>query len=961
MNSASRLPEHVRLLGNASGDILRLFFVIGAVLSLACAAIIPFFGSAAQASQFRLVSVACACLAGAFAFIGWRLRSASLSSAMLAGCWSALVLVCVIGIARGEGLLALENFFFCMLICVVMPICGVRAGAVMTLFCTGWIGVLAYLEHAGWLSGGQAVVEAPLYLRLLTLSLVFATAFSGGFIVHRLLALAIDAVQAPERRYRALFDQLPAGVVLHRGDHIVDANAVAQTLLDDVDTWNDDHASASVRALLERTAPLAAQPVGSRLDATAVQIASTSGARVLQVSAVRVDGAEGYDTMAVFLDDSERHAATLEAERVHAQVRHLFDASPDCVLLTAGSILGPIRLANNGFLAAIDQPADAVLGRTLVQLGVWFGRAQNGDVLALESCQHLKEVVVMFCLGASGERAMQLSTNSFDFDGASYVVTFARDVTEKERLRLEQTATLAHAALGIALTRDAALTRVNEAFARLFAATPVTLSGHTLESLFVDAGTARDALNGAVAELGRGGEVDLECALRRLDGTTFWGRLRARAIDAEQPVNGEVWLIDDVTDRRRMQQALAVARDVAEQASHARSAFLANTSHEIRTPLNGLIGLSRLAMKADIDHARRRGYLEQILESALSLGHTMAGILDMSRIESGRLILEAIEFSPRATLHAVIDELGPRASRQGLGYALHVDEGVPECVTGDPLRLRQIIGNYYSNALKFTPAGAATIRAIWRADAQQTSSNRGILRVEVVDSGIGIDEAVLPRLFLPFMQVDASTTRRYGGVGLGLAICRELATLMGGSVGVESRVGRGSTFWLELPFECVARSSAARVEALAPVVDSRALIGRRILLADDNPVNLLLAAELLASWQVDVVQASDGDAAVWAVDAAAGSGRPIELVLMDLQMPRMDGMSASRVLRRRYGSRLLPIVALTAGESASERAEALASGMDAVLHKPIDERALERTLIALLSTTAGALQVAPTR
>ncbi len=303
MSRSNPLLQQARLLGSASGDILRLFFVVGAAVSLVCAAIVPFLGTATQASQFRLLSIGCVCFAGAFVFIGWRLRSTSDSSAILAGCWSSLVLVCVIGVGCGEGLLALENFLFRMLICVVMPICGMRAGAVMALFCTGWIGVLVYLEHAGWLRGGQAVLQAPISLRLLTL--VFATAFSGGLIVHRLLALAIEAVQAPERRYRALFDQLPAGIVLQQCDHIVDSNAVAHALIDDLETWNDDHASASVRALLERTAPLAAQGIGSHLDATTVQIATTNGARMLQVSAVRVDGVAGRETLAVLLDDTE--------------------------------------------------------------------------------------------------------------------------------------------------------------------------------------------------------------------------------------------------------------------------------------------------------------------------------------------------------------------------------------------------------------------------------------------------------------------------------------------------------------------------------------------------------------------------------------------------------------------------------------------------------------------------------
>jgi CheY-like chemotaxis protein len=336
-----------------------------------------------------------------------------------------------------------------------------------------------------------------------------------------------------------------------------------------------------------------------------------------------------------------------------------------------------------------------------------------------------------------------------------------------------------------------------------------------------------------------------------------------------------------------MERALAAARDAAEAASRAKSAFLANTSHEIRTPLNGLLGLARLAMQGGLEEERRQQYLEQIFESAHSLSGIISDILDLSKIEAGKFTLESVPFGLRDTLESVHDGYRALAEAKGLELALAIDAEVPATVLGDPVRVRQILTNYITNALKFTERGRLRIHA--------SLQREGIVRLSVADTGPGIDAATQRRLFRPFSQADDSTTRRFGGTGLGLSICRELAHLMGGEVGVVSDPGTGSTFWAELPLPETVRpdSEHGGFDALAD-----RLCGARVLMVEDNPVNMMIAVAMLEQWGIEVTQAVDGPMAIDAVEASVQHGRPFDAVLMDVHMPRMSGHEAARLLRR---------------------------------------------------------------
>ncbi len=411
----------------------------------------------------------------------------------------------------------------------------------------------------------------------------------------------------------------------------------------------------------------------------------------------------------------------------------------------------------------------------------------------------------------------------------------------------------------------------------------------------------------------------------------------AKALDPAQPASGTIWLAEDVTERRVVEQALARARDEAEAANRAKSAFLANTSHEIRTPLNALVGLAQLARTPEVDDRRRLQYIEQICESADTLSAILSDILDLSKIEAGKLIVDRVAFDLRALISTLKQAYGALADTKGLTLYVNVDEDVPQHVLGDPMRLRQVLTNYLGNALKFTSTGSILLNV-----------QRGVgyrLRFEVIDTGAGMDGAGLAMLFLPFSQIDNSITRKVGGTGLGLSICSELARLMDGTVGVNSEPGRGSIFWVDLPLPPV---TAQQVEAHESTSGLDALLGTRILMVEDNPVNMMIAVALLERWGAIVDQADDGPNALRAIDHAHQSGDPFDIVLMDVQMPGMSGHEVTRRLRQRYDRNTLPIVALTAAALVSEREDAMAAGMNDFLTKPIDAERLRQTLRQVL-------------
>jgi PAS domain S-box-containing protein len=479
---------------------------------------------------------------------------------------------------------------------------------------------------------------------------------------------------------------------------------------------------------------------------------------------------------------------------------------------------------------------------------------------------------------------------------------------------------------------------VNQAFTDTFGYTRDEALGSTSGELGTwSTPQERERLLSALREHGK--VTGMRVQFRRRSGETMPMLISA----ARCRVNGTDTIVinaRDLTDDDRTRQELAAARDAAEAANRAKSAFLANTSHEIRTPLNGVLGLARLALRDDIDEAQRKTYVAHILDSAQGLSDTLSDILDLSKIEAGKLDIEAVPFHLHAALDALHQSHLPLAQAKGLALELHVDSALPAVVRGDVRRVRQVVGNFISNAIKFTESGVVQVRAAVCGDAA--------IRFAVIDSGIGIDAATQARLFQPFSQADQSTTRRFGGTGLGLSICRQLARLMGGTVGVYSAAGAGSEFWAELPLPCGGDAELALTRDAHQADEFAVLRGARVLVAEDNAVNMMVTVALLERWGVQVAQAFDGVAVVDAVSRAENEGQPFDAVLMDVQMPRQSGHQATRALHRQHGARTPPIIALTAATLVSEREEALSAGMCDFLTKPIDAERLRRVLAAHL-------------
>ena len=415
----------------------------------------------------------------------------------------------------------------------------------------------------------------------------------------------------------------------------------------------------------------------------------------------------------------------------------------------------------------------------------------------------------------------------------------------------------------------------------------------------------------------------------------------------------------DITERKRAEEQVREANAELERASRLKSEFLATMSHEIRTPLNGVLGLADLLLATPLD-AQQREYATALRSAGDTLLALVNDVLDLSKIEAGHLELESQPFDPRQLVGDVVETLLAPAEAKGLVVASRVEPEVPALLRGDPVRLRQVLTNLVANAVKFTERGDVTV---W-GRLVEWANGAATVEMAVSDTGIGIPPEALPHLFDAFTQADATTTRHYGGTGLGLAIAKRLVEAMGGQIRVDSAVGQGSTFWVtvRLPVEAVGAPARATSEVTparaGPLAtgrdDDAATIGqpgaaaRRVLVAEDNPVNQLVARGLLEGLGYTVEVVADGQQAV----AALGRGQ-YDLVLMDCQMPVLDGYAAAAAIRRQEGGRRTPIVAMTAHALAGEAEKCRAAGMDDYVAKPVTTERLA-AMMARWAPAAGA-------
>jgi signal transduction histidine kinase/CheY-like chemotaxis protein/HPt (histidine-containing phosphotransfer) domain-containing protein len=407
----------------------------------------------------------------------------------------------------------------------------------------------------------------------------------------------------------------------------------------------------------------------------------------------------------------------------------------------------------------------------------------------------------------------------------------------------------------------------------------------------------------------------------------------------------------DAVNRRlaAARDAMQQAKEEAERASRSKSEFVSRMSHELRTPLNAIIGFADLLEQEPLS-ASHKHYVHLINSSGQHLMELINAVLDHAKIEAGGLTLERISFDLRATIDAVSHMIAERANAKGLDFSTALVPATPQYIVGDPTRLRQVLLNLLNNAVKFTERGSVELRI---------APDDGRLVFSIRDSGIGMDAAARSRLFLPFSQADDSITRKFGGTGLGLIISKELVEAMGGAIEVESAPGVGTVFWFWLPLQVAASETPASERAAAPGSDLPTLVRGRVLLVDDNRVNQQLAGAMLERLGLPYECADNGRDALRRL-----AGADFSLVLMDMEMPEMDGISATREIRRNEAAACasaehgqparIPIIAMTANALQEDRERCFAAGMDGYIAKPVNLTALQNEVRRIFAARPGA-------
>jgi len=480
---------------------------------------------------------------------------------------------------------------------------------------------------------------------------------------------------------------------------------------------------------------------------------------------------------------------------------------------------------------------------------------------------------------------------------------------------------------------------VNPAFARLFGYDSpeemlacVSDIGH---QLYIDPKDRERAIK-LITEQGflEGFEIEVQ----RRDGTTFWVSMNTKIARDEDGLHFD-GTVEDITKRKRAEEMLKSAKEAAEEAVRAKSEFLANMSHEIRTPMNAVIGMTGLLLDSDLDDEQRES-VETIRNSGDALLSIINDILDFSKIESGKMGLENRSIDLRGFVKSSMDLVAVSAAGKGLSLSCRIDGSVPEAIMSDPTRLRQILVNLLANAVKFTENGGVEVAITSKALADGVHQ----IHFAVRDTGIGIPPDRQDKLFHSFSQVDMSTTRRYGGTGLGLAISRRLVEIMGGRIWVDSSPGEGSTFHFTMPVLASA-AGLPSVEAKAvPAKNPGETNGNgkmRILLAEDNAVNRKVVSQMLRKLGYSADMAEDGLEVLRALER-----QHYDLILMDIQMPEMDGLEASRQIRKLRPAAEQPhIIALTAYALDGDRERCLEAGMDSYVSKPVRIEDLKAALL----------------
>ena len=646
-----------------------------------------------------------------------------------------------------------------------------------------------------------------------------------------------------------------------------------------------------------------------------------------------IDTASAYFAMEV--DEQDEHEGSLKTLHVMEQeVAQLQDYIPSTAPLPEASFaeiehnFGSLAKASNEFSNAIHQEH-----RVRIETLLDKTKRQENQLFALY-------LAILFC-GALLIEILRRNSNKFE--------NSAKQVKTAEEANTFFAAALQSATIGV-LIRDVQhpaqkAVFINQALTSMTGYNLADIANNPPGVLF---GLQSDVetLVAMRRALKRNEATSFSLRTYRKDGSSFWGEWRLCPVsDKNGKMTHYVCLLTDITALRQTQEDLLSAKEQAEKASQVKSNFLATMSHEIRTPINGLLGILNLLNDTPLN-AQQSTYLCIALTSGRALSEIINDILDYSKIEAGKLTIVTRPFSLRGLLQDVINLTQPTTLEKDLDLAFDIPATVPDYVVSDAGRIRQMLLNLISNAIKFTEKGSVTVHV--RQVAEKNQEGVITLRFEVVDTGCGISEANQTELFKDFSQIEPTHNRRYDGTGLGLAITKRLVTMLRGEIGLESRLGCGSTFWFSLPMatavapdDDLAQNHSAAATGISPA-------DKAILLVEDNTTNQIVAMSYLEKLGYRADLAASGQEAI-----ARAKTKPYDLILMDISMPGMDGLEATRRIRAMNGwASVVPVIALTAHVLPEDRERCIAAGMNDFLSKPIDRDALATMMERWLANAA---------
>lgn len=646
------------------------------------------------------------------------------------------------------------------------------------------------------------------------------------------------------------------------------------------------------------------------------------------------------NTCLIALEDiTKRTVAEQKLKLAAYRYDDMLKANKDGFWLVDGST-GKLLDVNEAAVAMLGYTRDELLSRRILDLDALY----KADTYELKMRQIMSEGWGVFETQhrTKDGRIIDVEVSTLPEKTSSCLVAFIRDITQRKAMERD----LRRLSLAVDQTVESVLITdlnarieyVNEAFLRKTGYPRDEVLGQNPH--FLSAGkTPQATYDDLWVKLGRGEPWQGEFINRRKDGSEFYEWASVSPVhEPDGTVSAYVAVKLDITDRKKVEANLIAAKQAAESANAAKSQFLAHMSHELRTPMNAILGFAQILERDEL-HPDQLEMVGMIREAGNSLLHIINDILDLSKLEAGQLALEEKPFCLSAVLERVREFYRHGAENKGL--TLRFDP-LPESMRGlqgDIHRLEQVLTNLVGNAIKFTAQGEISVRVTPLAMTESTAR----LRFEIKDTGIGIDEMTLARLFQPFSQGDSSITRRYGGTGLGLSISKQLVEQMGGEIGVSSQKGQGATFWFEIPFKCAPKAPLLKSDEVprATSTEKPKLMGLRVLAVDDSAMNLRMLERILILQGALVTLASDGQEAL---DKLRAGPKSFDVVLMDIQMPVMDGISTTREIRRDSELSKLPIIALTAGVLPEEREAAISAGMNDFLAKPLDLGQMNKVL-----------------